>query len=188
MDHQDNYDNKLANAVNDVEKGSQDDNLIPLSTGVVLERIPFPRTILLEILKNFKEPKVPTFINPDKLREEENPSDPDYLEARQKYELEVGLALLDAGICLGTKIHFIPTDNKEITGPYAPEWSATYDGLGISIPENRKLRYLKWVKFVAAPEEDDIKAIADAVLPTIGTRETVVNEALKTFPGEEVRE
>jgi hypothetical protein len=185
MDHQENYDTKLANAVNDVEKGSQDDNLIPLSTGVVLERIPFPRTILLEILKNFKEPKVPTFINPDKMREEENPSDPDYIDAKQKYELEVGLALLDAGICLGTKIHSLA---KDVTSPYDPEWSETFEGLGVSVPKDRKLRYLKWVKFVAAPEEDDIKAIADAVLPTIGTRETVVNDALKTFPGEEVRE
>ena len=104
MDHQD-YDTKLEQVVETVDmRGNQDDNLIPLSSGVILERVPFSRNILMDLFQKFKEPKVPVFINPDKEREEENPNDPDYIAAKEKYDAEVGMALFDTTIVTGKQV------------------------------------------------------------------------------------
>ena len=182
MDHQETkYDDKLEVVIEGIEQAGEDDNLIRLSTGVILKSNPFPRTMLADIVRKFPEPKVPMFYNEDKERDEENPNDPDYIEAVKKYQFDLTFALVDLGICYGTSIKELP---KDIDNPYSSDWVDTCNALGLEVPANKKLRYLKWVKYIAAPEEKDIEAIADKVLASFGTRESQVEKALETFPSE----
>lgn len=183
MDHQETYDEKLIAVVKAVkDEGDQESNLIPLSSGVVLERIPVPRAMLMDIWRKYKEPEIPTFFNEDKQRNEENPNDPDYIKALEDFNVQVTFAMLDIGIVFGTKIHSLP---KDFVNPYSPEWVDTCNVLGLEVPENDKIKYLKWVKYIAAPTEGDLVAISNGVLPNYGVRQTTVEQAIETFPGKE---
>ena len=185
MDHQETYLKNLEGVVTDVAKVDQDEDLIHLSSGVVLKRVPFSRMVLVSIMRNFKEPPVPKFYNEDKERWEENPNHPDYAKALDAHNLDVTFALLDVGITLGTKLHSLP---KDFENPAGDGWVTTFKGLGFTVPDEPRLRYLMWVKNVACLTEKDTEAIADKVLSVFGTREATVEQAINTFPRDEIGE
>lgn len=183
MDHQEQYLKNLEGVVTDVAKVNQDENLIHLSSGVVLKRKPFSRMVLVSIMRNFKEPPIPKFYNEDKERWEENPNHPDYIKAVDSHNLDVTFALLDVGITLGTELHSLP---EGFEGPKGTGWVETFEGLGFTVPDAVGLRYLMWVKNVACLTEKDTEAIADKVLSVFGVRESTVEQAINTFPGDEI--
>lgn len=181
----DTYEDRLTETIESVEKPQEkEDNTLKFSSGVVLERVSFPRTVMYEILKTFKAPKVPTYFNPEKEREEENPLDPDYIKATEEQEAQIVMALMDLGIIKGTKIKVVPKTVEKLD---SETWVEENEALGIVIPKNARLRYLQWVKLVAVSEEGDMARLADFVLPTYGVTEKSTETAMDKFPSDEGR-
>ena len=157
---------------------------ITVSTGVVLKIKKAPSLAFQTIVGNLKqnEPKVPVCENPNKGRKEENPNDPDYLKAKSEYDNKANLALLDAAIILCTEIKFIPDGFEK------PEDSDWYDSLSIiGITEdqlgadNKKKRYLAWVKYFAASMDDDLVLINKEIARLNGVSEGDVTAVMAAY-------
>lgn len=102
-------------------KSDESDNLIRLSTGVVLKGHPANSTTLIAVIASFPRPKPPIYHNDRMGRDMENPDDPDYISRVQAWQVEQGDALLTAFILLGTELVSKP---KGMIGPN-PEFQKT---------------------------------------------------------------
>jgi hypothetical protein len=157
------------------------DNLIRLSTGVVLRGKQAPPLTLMLVMSAFPRPKPPTWSNPAfGNREMENPDDPDYQERIKEWKTEQSNVMTLALITTGTEFVSKPAD---LPGPQDDEWVDEYSLLGLPMHlENKSWRYLTWVQFKAATSADDIARIMEVV----GRLSGVPNSAVKTaedFPG-----
>lgn len=66
-----------------------DDRMRVLEDGTRIRLRPVPQVAIQDGIALLEEPRVPMWQNPDKDgREEPNPMDPDYLQARERYERE----------------------------------------------------------------------------------------------------
>ena len=156
------------------------DNLIQLSTGVVLTGKPANPIALITVMANFPRPKPPVYFDKSMGREMENPNDPDYIARVRSADMERSSATLNVMILMGTALKSLP---KGFSGPDDDEWLEEYKLLGLPIfPENKRWRYLRWIIFRAAPDQKDITAIQDVVSKLSGVREEDVKNA-ETFPG-----
>lgn len=168
---------KVAQAV---EEANRLDNLVELSTGVVLRARKANPTTLVKVMANFPRPKPPVQFMPIMGREMENPDDPDYIDRVKAWKTESSTAILNALILLGTSLETKP---KGMPGPDDQEWLGEYSVLGLQTNfENKSWRYLTWVSFKACADENDLKAIQEVVGRLSGVREVDV-KAASTFPG-----
>lgn len=92
-----------------------DENIIELSTGVVLRAKKVSPSILIEVITHAKRPKPPTYFNDKMGRRMENPDDPDYIEQVNAYKYDQAGSLVTAMIMLGTEIVSIPDG---LSGPH----------------------------------------------------------------------
>ena len=156
------------------------DNKITLSTGVVLLGKKANPLILLEVIAAFPRPQPPMWFNKTMGREMENPDDPDYLARVQAWERELSSTTLTAFIQLGTELVSVP---KGFPKPSDDTWLEEYELLGLPMrPQNQAWRYLKWVKFKAVADEEDLEKIRDVVGRLSGVSNQAV-ETAETFPG-----
>lgn len=157
------------------------DNLIRLSTGVVLRGKMAPPLTLMRIMAAFPRPKPPTWSNPAfGGREMENKDDPDYQDRVKSWQGEQSDAMLNALITTGTELVSIPAGMK---GPDAQDWLDEYSLLNLPMhPANKSWRYLIWIQFKAATTADDIKLIMQVVGRLSGVPESAVKSA-EEFPG-----
>lgn len=83
-----------------------------LSTGYRIKMNAVSASLIDEVQAKVKDPKIPTFFNEEKGREEENPSDPEYLDALKESERKRMNAVLDTLVLFGVDlIDGIPEDN-----------------------------------------------------------------------------
>lgn len=174
-------DTKVIDALKD--KDSPDD-LIPLSTGVVLRGKTANATTFIAIAAMFPRPKPPIYHNTTMGRDMENPMDPDYVSRVQAWQMEQGDAILTFLILEGTELVSKPED---LPGPLPKkkerDWLDRYKLLGLPmLPEDPDWRYLTWVKTVACREPDDLKSIQEVVGRLSGVSKTDVRAA-EEFPG-----
>lgn len=188
------------------KKNPEEENLIRLSSGVVLRGKRASSTLLIEVLTSSRRPKPPTYKNEKMGRLMENPDDPDYIEQVQAYKYEQAGTLVTAMIMMGTEILSIP-EGMEGPHPYKPsavsgqrlakgkkqkaegsdelvwpKWLGEYELLKLPMnPENETWRYLTWVKFKAAPGDEDLKKIQEVVGRLSGVREADA-DAAEEFP------
>jgi hypothetical protein len=174
-------DEKILDALDEKE-----DNLIRLSTGVVLCGKPANATALIQILASFPRPKPPEVHNATMGRIMENPDDPDYRSRVQAWQIEQGDSTLTAFILLGTELVSVP---KGMCGPFPgkkeTDWLEDFELLKLPMkPESKRWRYLTWVKTVACQTADDPKLIQEVVGRLSGVRKADV-QAAHEFPGSE---
>lgn len=189
-----------------IDKSGEPDDLIRLSTGVVLRGLKANTGTLISIIAAFPRPRPPVWIHPQMGREMENPNDPDYIARVSSWQTEQGNAVITAFILLGTELVSKPSD---MLGPYpvmkkskvpdgvdgggkkkfkeveviSRDWIEEYELLNLPMrPENLKWRYLTWVKFKAAPEDTDLKLIQEVVGRLSGVSKKDV-QAAEEFPG-----
>lgn len=164
-----------------------DDGLVHLSTGVVLSRQPIPKMYIMDVIKELekKRPKVPREFIPELEREEDNPMNPAYLEEKDKFEDMLNTAMIDLVILKGSKLHSVPEGVEPVE---SDSWVEDYAIFGINVPKTGKVRYLRWIRSVAAPTDEDIQLLLRRLAPTLGVPEASVDEALSNFPSDEVRE
>ena len=151
---------------------------ILLSSGVILNLTSVPKTFIYEATRAFKRPKVPVYLNEAKGREEENPGDPDYLEALEMYAADAANAATDVALLRGTSIQEIPDD---VIGPDSEEWIQEMEVLGLPMRDNPRARYMTWIKAIAAPLDNDINDLLEEVGRLTGVSESDVADAVERF-------
>lgn len=167
-----------------VRKKDEPDNLIRLSSGVVLKGKQANATTLIKVIASFPRPKPPIYHNDRMGRDMENPDDPDYLSRVQAWQVEQGDAVVTAFILLGTELYSKPRD---IPGPLPKkgekDWLAKYALLNLPMrPEDEDWRYLTWVQTIACQSTEDPKLIQEVVGRLSGVSKSDVRAA-EEFPG-----
>lgn len=171
---------KTAEAVEEAE--APQDNLIRLSTGVVLKAKKANTMVLMAVMSSFPRPTPPIWHNETMGRDMENPDDPDYLDRVKAWEVEYSAATLRAFILLGTELESVP---KEIPKPSSDKWLEEYEVLGLPMrPKNKNWRYLQWINFKAIGDEQDLRLIQEKVGSLSGITERAARSA-EEFPGRE---
>jgi hypothetical protein len=156
------------------------DNLIHLSTGVILRGRQAPPLTLMTIMAAFPRPKVPVVFIESMGREMENPDNPDYQERVKEWKTEQSNAMLVALIATGTELYECPPG---MPGPDDSEWMDEYSLLSLPMHrENKAWRYLRWVQYKAAISADDTQKIMKVVGRLSGVPESAAKTA-EEFPG-----
>lgn len=159
---------------------------VTLSTGVVL-RIKPVSPFLLQTIKSAQEkakPRVPVWHNTEDDRDEENPSDPAYLEAVRAWNSELGDKVYSALIAYGTETDAIPDG---LPGPNDDSWMEGLQAIEIPVPSTGRGRYIAWVKYIAAVTGEDTANVNLACLRALGLAEEDVAKAAASFRGEQGR-
>lgn len=170
---------KVARVVDAVQEENQD-NLVKLSTGVVLRGKLANPTIFIMVMAANPRPEPPLVYIKEMGRQMENEADPDYLERVQAWKVEYSDRLVTAMIMMGTELVSAP---KKLGKPQEDDWLEEYSLLGMPMmPESKSWRYLTWVKFKGMSNEQDMQAIMDVVGRLNGVREPTVKSA-EEFPG-----
>ena len=174
---------KAAKAVDEVseEMSGQTDNLVTLSTGVVIKFKQIPPGIMIKVLTKIKKPEVPKiYIERDDVWVQ-NPDHPEHIKAMEWYELESSGFLLNVMLLKGTEI--VKFDRRRTQGPESDGWLEDFKVLGLDIlADNKSWRKLNWLLSVAAATDKDFEAISKGVGELSGVPEENVAEAAK-FPG-----
>lgn len=135
--------------------------------------------IIRELDKNMKPPKPPVLFNEDKERSEENPNDPDYLDAKQMFEQEKGMAAMNIYFGLGTKLDFLP---EGLEPPESLDWAEFLIDHAIAVPPGGRSRYVAWLRYYALTNENDLNDLFMACLRLSGlATEAEVAEVTKSF-------
>lgn len=179
------YEQKIQDAI--VEVGSKDETsspLIVLSTGVVLRPKKFSMMRIQAIMSRFKLPEIPLMNDDDKGRPIRNPNHPLYLEQKAEMEQERTMAVIDAIIAFGTEIKFIPDGFPRPEDTKKGNWIDELKLVDIPVNEDFPLaRYQAWVKFVAAPDLEDISKISEQFNVQMGTSEVKIAANIReNFP------
>lgn len=161
-------------------------DLLTLSNGIVLMVSRVPATILVDVMAEVRRerPKPPVHYIERLGREEENPSDPDYIEAMESFKLRQAKIVGDAFLAAGTKLWSCPEGMPKPDDKDA-DWLENMRILNINIPDGRRGRYLMWLKAVALVEQDDYAKVMEEVGRKSGVRETDVQSAAESFRGDE---
>lgn len=156
--------------------------LITLSTGVVLRRRMPSSWAMAEVHRQMaaQRPQPPMISNPDRGRMEPNEADPDYRQALIDHadrELE---RLYHVIVATATQIEFVPEGFPSLE---SSDWVEMLDVIGVPCPPGmgKQERYLRWVKYIAAPLNDDWLMLLNDVRRDVGTPEEDVAVAADTF-------
>lgn len=161
-----------------IDNHGQADNLIRLSTGVVLRAKQANPNVLIRIMTAVPRPKPPMYFDEMMGRQMENPDHPDYKAQVADWEMQYNSGMLNALVGLGTELEKLP---KDVPHPDKEEWLNDYKALGLPVVRDSKAwRYITWVLFVAATTDVDTQAIAEKVKSMSGVKEADVSAA-ETF-------
>lgn len=169
-------DEAVAKAVESV--GEAEDNLIRLSSGVVLMAHQANPNVLIRVMTARPRPTPPMVFIKAMGREMENPDNPDYISRVKDWEMSYNNGMLNALVALGTTLSSKP---KGMPGPYEDAWLVDYEALGLPvIRDSKSWRYITWVLFKAAVNEKDTALIGEKVKQLSGVKEADVKSA-ETF-------
>ncbi len=87
------------------------DGVRVLSTGIRARILPVASSLIDEISMRIPDPDIPNWHNPDKDRDEPNPSDPQYLKELRKATYERGRVAIDAFIMFGIELESPPPED-----------------------------------------------------------------------------
>lgn len=158
---------------------------VTLSNGIVLQGVSVPRVIMARMVSRFPLPKPPeqTVVINGQEHQEENPDDPEYLEALDRaHSKRIELAN-DVFLTMGTKLISVPEDMLRPDDDKWLEPLIMLEAIGRDEPAGwvESERYLHWLKMYALQERDDASLAWGAALAATGTLETEVIEAVEYF-------
>lgn len=168
---------RVLEAAEEIARAQEEGEGLVLSTGVVVRARPMSKQVYVAVLRKFPAPTVPRVYVADKEREEENPNDPAYLAAVRQREIDSAFAVTDAALLLGLEVVSVP---EGFPGPDDPAWLEERELLGLSSGDTASARRLDWLKYKAAPDDADFKAVMLAVGRRAGTPEADVTAAIKS--------
>lgn len=164
----------MAQAIDETRKEA-DDNLIRLSTGVVLKAKQVNPNLLIRVMTKLPRPNPPMWKDPNMGREMENTNDPDYIARVQAWQMDYSNGMLNVLIGYGTDLVSKPT---ALEGPDGKKWIADYSAIGLPThTDSPSWLYITWVMFVAAVNEKDTALIGEKVKALSGVKEADVRDA-----------
>jgi hypothetical protein len=175
----------LADSENGKEQDIAPDSVV-LSTGVVIRIKKVPIQFFRMQINKIKKPHPPSIYIESQNRHEENPNDPDYIEAYEAYENGLFDKSINLLLGLGTDVESLPNG---FYGPGDDRWIEElkmYDE-ELEIDSRPKPRYWLWLQFWAAPSQEDLSGLLNAVRAKMGVTQEEVEQALDTFPGDAQR-
>jgi hypothetical protein len=167
------------------ENGALPSELI-LSNGIVLSLRPIPPGIIERAIARLERPKVPKITLKDKGVEEENPNDPEYLDALAIRERKVIETSTNVMLLVGTAIKSIPDG---LCGPN-DSWLDTemLSYLGVEAEMKTKYdRYLSWLNLYGLACQEDVLVVLSAVTKMAGLGEEDVQAAVSRFRSRKTR-
>lgn len=175
-----NYQNSIQNAVAGVSASAPLlDGIITLKNGVQLKKKPFPILLVQQVIGSFKYPPVPEYWDEDRKRGIKNPNNEDYIRQKDEVDTERGLAAIDAIIAFGTELVSVPEDVIKLEDD---SWIDDLELVNISVRrDNRKARYLAWVRNVAITDGRDLELLSALIQNAMGTSGGAVAQAMDGF-------
>lgn len=148
-----------------------------LSTGVVIRGKRVPDEILRRAFQRARttEPKPPLWFNPSKGRQEPNESDPDYIAAKERHAIELGLYMENALIMYGIEVVSVPDG---FPGPDSAEWAEEIALTGMASGASAAARLFDWLTIKAGPHDRNV--MFRLAGRATGTLEVDVDEATKS--------
>ena len=104
MTKKSNNTNPAVEVAKDKELSSGREVIVDLTGGVRARLVPVPASLIDEVTSRIVEPEIPMWHNPDKERDEPNPSDPKYLKEVADITRKRGLAAIDAFALFGVEL------------------------------------------------------------------------------------
>jgi hypothetical protein len=164
-------------AVAKAKRGSDENGIEVLSTGIRARIVPVAASLIDEAMARIRDPQVPVFMNEDKGRKEENPLDPVYLEALADARRKRIRAGLDVMIMFGVELaDGVPEDDGWVKRLRLMEKMGYLDLGEFDFDEPVEREFL-YKSFIAVASADLIRL---GVLS--GISRTEVAEAAANFP------
>ena len=164
----------IADALGIKEEG----RTVTLSSGI---RIPIRaaspllyQRVIANLQKQIPEPPIPkvrleTFEHPEG-EWQENPNDPDYLDAVSTRQQAIGDKSLDALILMSLDV-VLPADDF---------WIEKLRYLGVEVGESTIDRTLAYVRYILITTPDDMRTLTQATMRTVTVTEEAVEESTKS--------
>jgi hypothetical protein len=152
---------------------------VTMSTGVVF-RITQPSTwAITDVGRQMatEEPEVPMVYITDRDRSEPNASDPAYRKAYSAHLLRLIERQYEVMIATGTEVVSVPDGFPGVDD----DWRSRLLGVGVRLSDRPERRYVEWVKYVAAPLNEDWQALIAPLYRQVGTPEEDVAVAVAAF-------
>src|SRR5688500_18852501 len=178
--------------VNDVLKTIRDvpdDGLGPdqfkTGEGIIFNIRKIPPLLMHDVQESLKPPKPPKVRDDDKETWEENPDDPEYLEAMAAYNTARGESMNALLLVRGTSVAHLPdVYSADGQGPEDTAWiedlQETFPAL--NIPDSKRRRYYLWLRYVALTDMQEFMALVKKVGSKNGmTFESEVVQAVESF-------
>jgi len=86
------------------QERNEDKNILTLSSGVKVRIKPVSGWLIDDVVNRVKNPRIPTWYNPDREREEDNPNDPQYLADMSDARDQRMNAMLDTVVLFGMEL------------------------------------------------------------------------------------
>ncbi len=178
---------KAAAAVAAAQENGALPSELTLSNGIVLSLRPIPPGIIERAIARLEKPKVPKITLKDKGVEEENPNDPEYIDALAIRERKVIETSTNVMLLVGTAIKSIPD------GLYGPDTDGWFDAemmgyLGVETEMKTKYdRYLSWLNLYGLACQEDVLVVLSAVTKMAGLGEEDVQAAVSRFRSRKAR-
>jgi len=158
---------------------------LTLKSGVKLLLKEVPPYAIWAAIEKLEEPILPIVMMEAKGREEENPFDPEYLEAVKEFEAKRANVIHELMWVFGSKLLEVP---EGMAGPEDDEWTEQLEYLGINLGTTKGERYVQWLKYCAITHADDIEAFNVAQARLGGATEEDVAKVADSFRGDEERD
>lgn len=131
------------------------------------------------LLENDPEPRPPMTYIEDKGREEPNPLDPDYQASLLAWSSRTGMRVTDVLLLTGTSAVNIPKDMYEPDSSSLDGW---LEALGLGLPDDASehTRYLFWLKYYVATDEE-FTDLSTELVKLGGVTEEHIRQAEETF-------
>ncbi len=158
---------------------------IELVNGIRIKLKHVPAALIRRVSTRLEKPKVPKSDWQNKGRVEENPGDPDYLDAMEQYNYEVGEAATNVILSLGIEVVHVPegVDKIEDEG-----WVEILDYFKVDADLDSKIgRKLAWLQYYAITSEAEWLKVLGKVSSLIGMTEGEVADAVETFRSRKAR-
>ncbi len=172
----------VANAIREARMKAGD--TVTLSSGIKLKLKPVSQTLLRRAIAKLDKPSVPKWLNPNTNIEEENPNDPDYLDALEEYRLALFDATCRVLFVVGTECESVPE------GYFRPEDDGWVQQVTAVLGESPDIsdevrRYMEWIEChaIGRRQEDQGLLMAACALFSGFIFEQEVAEALNSFRG-----
>ncbi len=164
-----------------------EDGIFTFGNGVRL-RLKKPSAVAVEgvqsrLHKDDPEPQPPMIENKDKFRDEPNINDPAYKAEWIAWTSRTGMKVTDILLLTGTERDSENEDLvKGVYGPESDEVAQWLDALGLGLPEDASVhqRYIAWLKYYVA-KEDEFTEVATELVKLGGISEEHIREAEETF-------